>query len=267
MYMYIFLFEYSSICCIVQLTYHAIGACTSRHCPLSTRLSSMPSSSSSSFQTVRYGRQCTRDNRVLLKQYASTSTSSAVKIENCEFSFRSIKTKHSGNETRFRNFREIREIRIFEYSSWFISIARFEFQRYRKVWGHRVGNEGTRTRSKSDAGQSVRGKIFKVNSGRDCVFQNSYLNPFFRRGNVKHSFKAPTFILTSFVSLKNSHTHMVLLRVTRTHFQFFSSLELLFSNLCTLAKSLFSFSISISRMTPAVLLLDPPDLPIVSSVL
>lgn len=75
----------------------------------------------------------------------------------------------------------------------------------------------------SDAGQSVRGKIFKVNTGRDCVFQNSYLNPFSAEEMLNipaHSFKAPTFILTTFVSLKNFHTNIVLPRAI--YFQFFS---------------------------------------------
>lgn len=39
----------------------------------------------------------------------------------------------------------------------------------------------TYIRGPTDAGQSVRAEIFKINSGGDCFFQNSYLNPFSRK--------------------------------------------------------------------------------------
>ena len=120
-------------------------------------------------------------------------------------------------ETRFRNFEK-----FVRYASSNIQAALSDSL----IWISKI-SKGLRVSSgdahMSDAGQSVRGKIFKVNTGRDCVFQNSYLNPFSAEEMLNipaHSFKAPTFILTTFVSLKNLHTNIVLPRAI--YFQFFS---------------------------------------------
>ena len=120
-------------------------------------------------------------------------------------------------ETRFRNFEK-----FVRYASSNVQAAPSDSA----IWISKI-SKGLRVSSgdahMSDAGQSVRGKIFKVNTGRDCVFQNSYLNPFSAEEMLNipaHSFKAPTFILTTFVSLKNLHTNIVLPRAI--YFQFFS---------------------------------------------
>lgn len=171
-YMYVYIpvwGAYSSICCIVQLTYHAIGACTSRHCPLSTRLSSMPSSSSNELDML--DNVTTREP--LLKPSRNNMPLRLQLRENCEnfLCARSFFVYRNG--TRFRNFREICE----RYASSSIQAAPSDSP----IWISKI-SKGLRVSSgdahMSDAGQSVRGKIFKVNSGRDCVFQNSYLNPF-----------------------------------------------------------------------------------------
>lgn len=171
-YMYVYIpvwGAYSSICCIVQLTYHAIGACTSRHCPLSTRLSSMPSSSSNELDML--DNVTTREP--LLKPSRNNMPLRLQLRENCEnfLCARSFFVYRNG--TRFRNFREIFE----RYAPSSIQAAPSDSP----IWISKI-SKGLRVSSgdahMSDAGQSVRGKIFKVNSGRDCVFQNSYLNPF-----------------------------------------------------------------------------------------
>lgn len=87
------------------------------------------------------------------------------------------------------------------------------------------------------------------------------------RGNVKHLLRAllkpPTFILTSFVPLKNFRTHMVRIYI----YIYTCSVQLkIFVSSLNLDPSI-SFLFLLERFLPAVLLLHSPDLPPLASAL
>lgn len=142
LHIYIYVCIYS---CLRSVFIDLLHCTTNLSCNRRVHVSSLSAFHSTFFDAfvvvkrVRYARQCYNARTVVktvAKQYAS-STSTSWKLR--KFPLRAILLRVQKRNEVSKFSRNLREIRVFEYSKLPHLIARFEFQRYRKVCGYRVG--------------------------------------------------------------------------------------------------------------------------------